>query len=87
MTVMLKDAPGGAQLIDSLTEAIKTLSLLYAGTPDDKASEHLQSYLDRIEPGIIGTIGPVSTAKMLDIFRRTVLSEKRRLESGGASRA
>jgi hypothetical protein len=87
MTVLLKDTPGGAQLIADLTEAIEKLALLYSGTPDDAAREHLQSYIDRIEPSIFAAVGADTAAKMLDVFRRAVMGEKHRIESSGASRA
>jgi hypothetical protein len=86
MTVMLKDAPGGAELIGSLTNAIETLALLYSGTSDDAAREHLQTYITRIEPGIVEAVGSDTAAKMLDIFRRAVIGEKHAIERGIASR-
>jgi hypothetical protein len=83
----LGNAPGGAELIDSLTGAIETLALLYSGTDDDRASAHLESYITKIKPSITEAVGADTAARMLDVFRCTVLGEKRRLESNGASRA
>jgi hypothetical protein len=60
-----EDAPGGAQLIKSLTEAVKKLSLLYAYTPDEEAKAHLQTYIDKIQPELTEAVGAGTAAKLL----------------------
>ena len=45
--IVLKDAPGGAQLIEALTAAAKGLSLANANTPDDTATNTLSSFARR----------------------------------------
>lgn len=87
MTVMLKDAPGGAALIESLTEAIKDLSLLYAGTPDERAKASLKSYVAGIESELIAGVGAGPAKIMLEAFAAAVMGEKHRVESDGTSRA
>jgi hypothetical protein len=85
--MMLGDAPGGAQFIESLISAIKTLALLYANTPDARALPHLLEYIASIEPAVAEAVGPGPAAKILEGFRSVVMTEKHKLESGGASRA
>jgi hypothetical protein len=83
----LGDAPGGAELIGSLTGAIETLALLYSGTSDDAANISLQAYVDRIAPELIEAVGADMAVRMLAIFSRAVMGEKHRIEAEGASRA
>ena len=87
MTIPLKDAPGGASLIASLTEAVKDLALLYAATPDMRAQASLKAYINRIEPELAAAVGPGNARVILDTFAATVMSEKHRHEAQGASRA
>jgi|HubBroStandDraft_2_1064218.scaffolds.fasta_scaffold3004677_1 hypothetical protein len=44
--MMLKDAPGGTKFIECLADAVKTLSLAYAGTPDDRVRPHLEHKIE-----------------------------------------
>jgi hypothetical protein len=81
--MMLKDAPGGTKLIRSLIEAIKDLSLLYAGTPDERAQPHLESYLSAIGPVIIEAVGAAKAPIILDGLRRAVMTRKLAIENGG----
>jgi hypothetical protein len=83
----LGEAPGGPVLIASLMEAIKNFALLYAGTPNDRARPHLESYLGSIEPGIIEAVGASNAPILLDGMRRAVMTRKRELEAAGGSRA
>jgi hypothetical protein len=83
----LGNAPGGKELIESLAKAIKDLALLYANTPDDRAQESLDGYVDRISPELIEAVGAGNAAKMLEAFRSAVLTEKHKIESAGTSRA
>jgi hypothetical protein len=85
--MMLKDAPGGPQFVDSLIEAIKSFALLYAGTADEQARPHLESYLASIETGIVDAVGASNAPILLDGFRRAVFTRKREIEAAGASRA
>jgi hypothetical protein len=81
----LGEAPGGPQLIESLTNAIKDLSLLYAGTPDDRARPHLESYLNSIETGIVDAVGASKAPTILDGMRRAVMTRKWEIEAGSGS--
>lgn len=83
----LKDAPGGQRFVDSLIEVVKDFSLLYAGTPDDRARQHLESYLGSIEAAIIEAVGATKAPIVLDGMRRAVFTRKREIEAAGASRA
>jgi hypothetical protein len=85
--VMLGEAPGGPQFINSLLEAIKDFSLLYSGTPEDRARPHLESYLSSIEPAIIEAVGARNAPILLDGFRHAVFTRKHEIEAQGASRA
>jgi hypothetical protein len=87
MSIMLKDAPGGPQLIESLTKAIKDLSLLYAFTDDDKAQASLKAYVETIEPQLIAGVGAGPAMVILDAFASAVMGEKHKIEVNGASRA
>jgi hypothetical protein len=88
MTIMLTDAPGGRYLIAALTEAAKDLSLIYANSPDDRAQASLRAYLERIRPELVGAVGTgPATQIILDGFASAVMSEKRRMEAEGVSRA
>jgi hypothetical protein len=82
----LGDAPGGAELIASLTEAIEQLALLFAFTPDDKAEAALMAYCDRLEPEFTEAVGAETAAKMLDVLASAVMTEKHAIERGIASR-
>jgi hypothetical protein len=83
----LGDAPGGAQLIEDLTRAIKDLSLLYAHTPDERAQASLKAYVERIEPQLVADVGAGPARVILEAFASAVMTEKHKIESGGASRA
>jgi len=87
MTVQLKDVPGGPALIARLTQAMKGLSLLYAGTPDEKAQASLKEYVDAIRPDLVASVGANNANKMLEAFTSAVMGEKHRIEAAGASRA
>jgi hypothetical protein len=87
MTTLLGDAPGGAALIDSLTDAVRTLALLYANTPDARALPHLQSYIDAIEPSLVEAVGPDKAQVILNALRRAVMGYKHELESKGGGNA
>lgn len=83
----MKDAPGEPKFVYSLIEAVKSLSLLYAGTPDDRARTSLEEFIGRIEPGIVEAVGATKAPILLDGLRRAVLGRKHEIEAGGASRA
>lgn len=87
MNDKLIDAPGGREFVNSLVGAIKDFALLYAGTPDDCAVPHLESYIEAIRPTVIGSVGPRMAETILDTFSAAVIGEKHRIESAGASRA
>jgi hypothetical protein len=86
-TTPLGKAPGGPQFIDSLIEAIKDFSLLYAGTPTDKARLHLETYISAIEPAVVDAVGASKAPIVLDGMRRGVMTRKSEIEASGASRA
>jgi hypothetical protein len=83
----LVKAPGGQRFVDSLIEVIKTMALLYAGTPDDKARQHLESYIGGIETAIVEAVGATKAPIVLDGMQRAILTRKREIEAAGASRA
>jgi hypothetical protein len=83
----LGEAPGGAQMIESLLEAMKTLSLGYAGTPDEAAKVNLQTYIDNVRPTLAEALGADTAAKILEAFGEAVMSLKQQIEATGASRA
>jgi hypothetical protein len=85
--MLIKDAPGGREFIEALTKAIKDLSLVYAGTPDEKARTHLETYIASIEPSIIEAVGADAAATFIEAFRDAVMTEKHKIETSGASRA
>jgi hypothetical protein len=87
MKTTLGAVPGGPELIDSLTKAIADFSLLYAGTPDERARPHLESYIGRIEPSIVEAVGAGPAKIILQAFASAVMGEKHRHEVRGASRA
>jgi hypothetical protein len=84
---MLKDAPGGVKLIESLTKAIRDLALLYACTDDNKAQASLKAYVERIEPELAAAVGAGPARIILDAFVSAVMGEKHKIEARGASRA
>jgi hypothetical protein len=87
MKTSLGEVPGGAVLIAALLQAIKDFSLLYSGTPDDRAHPHLESYLSSIRPAIVDAVGATNAPIILDGMRRAVMTRKGELEAAGASRA
>jgi hypothetical protein len=85
--MMLGDAPGGEVLIEALVGSLNDLSLLYAGTPDDKARSSLEGYISRIEPSIAEALGSSNAARLVETFRRGVMGRKYEIEGCGASRS
>jgi hypothetical protein len=77
----LGEAPGGPVLINALLQAIKDFSLLYAGTPSDKARAHLETYIGAIEPAIIEAVGASKAPIILDGVRRAVMTRKHEIEA------
>jgi hypothetical protein len=77
----LGQAPGGAVFIGALVEAIKDFSLLYAGTPDDRARQHLETFISAIEPSITKAVGAKTAPKLLDALRGAVMGRKHELEA------
>ena len=73
--------------VSSLTNAARDLSLLYVGTPDDRAREHLQGFLDRIEPRMAEEVGADLAKRIVEALRTAVLSRKSEIEKSGSSRA
>jgi hypothetical protein len=80
--MMLQDAPGGAEFIECLTDAVQRLALLYANTPNDRAEVSLDSYIARIEPAISEAVGARKAPILLAAFRRAVITRKSEIEAG-----
>ena len=74
-------------MIESLIEAMKTLSLGYAGTPDEAAKVNLQTYIENVQPHLSGALGANAAAKLLEAFGEAVMGLKHQIEAVGASRA
>lgn len=87
MKTTLGEARGGPVLIEALLQSIRDFSLLYAGTPSDKARAHLETYIGAIEPAIVDAVGASNAPILLDGMRRAIMTRKGELEAGGASRA
>jgi hypothetical protein len=83
----LREAPGGAQMIESLIEAMKTLSLGYAGTPDEAAKLSLKTFVDNIRPQLTEALGAGTAANLLEAVGQAVMGLKHEIEAVGASRA
>lgn len=83
----LGELPAGVDLIASLTEAGRSLSLLYANTPDARAEASLHRYTATIRPDLAETVGERMANLMIDAFAKTVMAQKHRIERAGASRA
>ena len=66
---------------------MRDLSLCFAATPDDAAQASLQAYVARIKPALVAAVGADAAATILEAFASAVMTEKRRIEAGGASRA
>jgi hypothetical protein len=85
--IMLKDIPGGKLVAQSPAEAVEALSLLYACSPDEKAWSHLESFIGRIENGLVEAVGTDTAPILLNALRSAVITRKHQIEAGGASRA
>jgi hypothetical protein len=83
----LGDATGGPQMIQSLIEAMKTLSLGYAGTPGDAAQINLQNYVDNVQPHLAESLGLGTATKIIAAFKEAVIGLKHEIEARGSSRA
>jgi hypothetical protein len=83
--MMPKDAPGGTKFIECLADAVKTLSLAYAGTPDDRVRPHLERYINSIACGIVEAVGAGQAPIWLNAFRRAVMDRKHKIETGSGS--
>ena len=79
--MMLRDAPGGQKFIECLIEAVKTLSLTYAGTSDERARPSLETYIRGIEPSIVEAVGTRKAPILLEAFRGAVLTRKKEIEA------
>jgi hypothetical protein len=82
---MLKDTPGGTAFAECLARAVDDLSLLYAGTPDDRARPHLESYLSSIEPALAEAVGTGKVPIWVNAFRGAVMTRKREIEGNGGA--
>lgn len=80
----LGDAPGGTEFIARLADAVQTLALVYANTPDVAAGAHLEVYLKTIEPHIVGAVGVDPAVRILEAFRGAVMGRKHEIEGGGS---
>jgi cell division protein FtsX len=79
----LGEVPGGAEFIARLMHAIQDLALLYAHTPDVRAREHLESYIDAIEGGITEAVGATKAPIILNTIRGAVMGRKHEIEHSG----
>jgi hypothetical protein len=70
-----------------IAAASRNLSLLYAHTPDDKASASLQGYVDKVRPVLREAVGAGTAEEILETFASAVMGRKHEIEAGGASRA
>jgi len=84
-TIMLKDAPGGAELIDRLVAAAGGMALAFVEGPDDKVRAHLDQNCDGIERALAEAVGAGTAREMVSVLLRAVLAEKARLEASSQS--
>jgi hypothetical protein len=85
--IKLADAPGGARLIEVLSVAVRDLSLLYAGTPDDRAQVHLHKFCAWLEVNLATAVGTATATEVARKFRETVIGRKHEIEAAGPNAA
>lgn len=78
---MLKDAPGGPELIQVLIGAALNLSLFFAGEPDDKVSVALEETRENLKAGLREIIGRNAGAALADAFVKAVMDRRAEIES------
>jgi hypothetical protein len=78
---------GGARLVETSVAAAGILALLYTGTPDDRAHEHLQGFRSILERDLAPAVGANTAAQMVEVFVAAVMNEKRRLEAAAGPNA
>jgi hypothetical protein len=61
--IALQDAPGGAELIATLAKALCDLSLLFAGSPPDRALAALTAFCASVMPALVEAIGAKGASK------------------------
>ena len=76
MTTMIKDAPGGAELIRTLVATASDMGLAFAGEPDDKVRAHLDRALVNMQRGIANELGPNAASQIVAALKRAVMAQK-----------
>ena len=86
-TTMLKDLPGGVELIPILVAAASDMALAFTGYPDDAIRIHLDHALVNMTRGIADELGPTAAAQIVVALKRAVLAQKAEIEALGMGRA
>jgi hypothetical protein len=84
---MLKDTPGGAQLIERLVAASGDMGLAFAGEPSDRVHDHLDRALVTMQRGLAEELGATMAAKLVAALKRAVMLRKAQLERVPLGRA
>jgi hypothetical protein len=81
MTIMLKDAPGGEQLIGRLRDEAASLALFFLNEPEEKMLAALERTRNNLEAEIATILGAELAAAIAEAFVGAVAGHRRELES------
>jgi hypothetical protein len=79
----LKDIPGGPEFVERCAKAAADLSLAFAGHPDEKVHQTLETTRSNLRSGLSVHFGPETAELFAQCFVRAVLDRKKEIESAG----
>jgi hypothetical protein len=74
--IMLRDAPGAREFINSVVSAAEDIAIALTGIPDDEAEARLQRTSENLKRDLTPEIGADAAGQVADIFCCAVLGEK-----------
>ena len=81
--VLLRDAPGGPELINCLRDEAANLALFFLNEPEAKVLAALQQTRRNLEAEITPILGAEMAGQIAEAFVGAVAGHKRELEAGG----
>ena len=81
MTIILKDAPGGEQVICRLRDEAASLALFFLNEPEEKMLAALERTRNNLEAEIATILGAELAAAIAEAFVGAVAGHRRELES------
>ena len=82
--VLLRDAPGGPELINRLRDEAANLALFFVGEPEEKMLAALEQTRRNLEAEIAPILGAEMAAEIATGFVGAVVGRRREIEAAGA---